>query len=148
MIYFIKALNTVKIGYSANPEKRLKELQTGNSEKLELLLTIPGNKESEKAFHLYFDRARLNGEWFRLGSLGNIHSLKIAIFATAKWPYAKYKQPKNINEFITNGYHYFLVQKATKRSPRLLKDILKVVGKDDLQEYLNELKSGIADYKG
>jgi hypothetical protein len=106
MIYFIKAKNTVKIGYSANPEKRIKELQTGNPEKLELLLTIPGNRETEAAFHTYFDRARLEGEWFRLGSLGNIDSLKIAIFATSKWPYAKYKQPKNIKEFITNGYHF------------------------------------------
>ncbi len=44
MIYFIRneETNKIKIGYSKDPEERLRTLQTGSSGKLTLLLAIEG----------------------------------------------------------------------------------------------------------
>lgn len=54
----------VKIGTSANIEKRLDALQTSASVKLTLLLTIPGGTDVETALHRRFVHLRESGEWF------------------------------------------------------------------------------------
>lgn len=120
MIYFIRAKRHLKIGYSKDPYKRLKELQTGNPIKLEMLLVMEGGFETEKALHDYYSKYRTEGEWFELrkGS-----ELKNSILALSH-PACKWKSPKNIKQFIENGLHYYLIQKS-KRSPRLKKDIEK-----------------------
>lgn len=66
-VYFIQGEcgGAIKVGYSANPEKRLKELQTGYPDTLILLLMIPGTESTERALHREFESSRLNGEWFR-----------------------------------------------------------------------------------
>ena len=68
-IYFIGnvELGAVKIGISKNPEKRLVEIQTGNSHKLVLYGIIQDVKEDyEKKLHQIYDHLRLEGEWFKL----------------------------------------------------------------------------------
>lgn len=67
MIYFIQAGKDgpIKIGHTDNtPEKRLKELQTGNPEKLILLGYMDGDKKQEALLHQMFHFHRQNGEWF------------------------------------------------------------------------------------
>jgi hypothetical protein len=66
MIYFIqsKSDGRIKIGSSANPDARLKQLQTGSSDELILLGTLPGSENEEKALHEIFVQHRTNGEWF------------------------------------------------------------------------------------
>ena len=68
MIYFIKGGDFVKIGKSYSPEKRIKELQTGNPYKLELLKTIKecseGGEFEESDLHAKFKKYRVEGEWF------------------------------------------------------------------------------------
>jgi hypothetical protein len=66
-IYFIQGLcgGAIKIGFSVNPEKRLKALQTGYPDTLTILLMIPGNESSERIVHKTLETARLKGEWFR-----------------------------------------------------------------------------------
>lgn len=64
MIYFIKGGGFVKIGYSKNPRARLKELQTGNPNKLKLLATMPGTYSTEATLHEMFKSQRAHGEWF------------------------------------------------------------------------------------
>ena len=68
-IYFIGSveLGAVKIGKSNNPDKRLTELQTGNSHELVLYGIIKDVKEDyEMKIHQIFDHIRLKGEWFKL----------------------------------------------------------------------------------
>jgi hypothetical protein len=60
----IKGRSYVKIGYSIDPQKRLKELQTGNHQKLELLKVFDGSRELEYEFHTLFAGNRVQGEWF------------------------------------------------------------------------------------
>lgn len=66
-IYFIQQGDdgAIKIGYSTNPEKRLKSLQTGSAYPLKMLLTIEGSEDQEKALHDQFAAYQLQGEWFR-----------------------------------------------------------------------------------
>lgn len=54
MIYAIGDGNKVKIGYSKNPQKRLKQLQTGHPNKLKLLHTWEGDKLAEKKGFIIF----------------------------------------------------------------------------------------------
>lgn len=66
MIYFIRLENKfIKIGYSANPDERLKELQTGSPVKLHLQATMNGCFKTEKGLHELFNHLRMKGEWFR-----------------------------------------------------------------------------------
>lgn len=75
-VYFIsnrdrKGVQPVKIGYSKDPEKRLKRLQTGHPNKLEVLKLLrcgceKDGRKLEKTLHwLAMKRfQRLQGEWF------------------------------------------------------------------------------------
>ena len=72
MLYIIHSdQDLYKIGISHNPEKRLKQLQTGNGSKLRLYKTYSVRNEAilEKKIHnmLWQNKAILGkSEWFRL----------------------------------------------------------------------------------
>lgn len=59
--YFISNGQHVKIGKSYHPEARLRELQTGSSQPLHLLMTIVGDFEFQ---YQYIMAPALYGEWF------------------------------------------------------------------------------------
>jgi hypothetical protein len=61
--YFISDGDAVKIGYSTDPGKRLRALQTAHPKRL-TLLGVCSFKESE--LHEKFHGLRLHGEWFKL----------------------------------------------------------------------------------
>ena len=51
-----------KIGLSKDPEKRVRQLQTGNPDRIVLVGQVPGGRKLEKAFHDMVDPFRLEGE--------------------------------------------------------------------------------------
>lgn len=65
-VYCIKhhERNAVKIGFSKDPWKRLRQLQTGSSDMFTLFDKLPGDRALERAFHKVFEDRRLQGEWF------------------------------------------------------------------------------------
>ena len=68
-VYLIADDRFVKIGKANNPQKRLKELQTGNPIELKICALIPCANESkaydlEGALHRAYRDYRLSGEWF------------------------------------------------------------------------------------
>jgi len=67
MIYFIRSGNFVKVGLSAQPWKRLSDLQTAHHEQLEMLAIMPGDRSAEQDLHRRFSEYRHNREWFRNG---------------------------------------------------------------------------------
>lgn len=75
-VYFVEAKNLglVKIGFSKDPSKRLKDLQTGSPDELEGLFTFPGTKQKEKELHRKLHRFRVRGEWFKLDDIGSIYN--------------------------------------------------------------------------
>jgi len=72
MIYLIQNLNNgfVKIGRSANPQKRLRQLQTGSGDKLTLLRTYQSTNDVvvERRLHSMFWQSKKKGEWFNFPS--------------------------------------------------------------------------------
>src|SRR5947209_6314715 len=67
MIYFIQDTVTraIKIGYSTNPQKRLKTLQNSNQNKLVLLYAMHGEYEQESELHRRFEKYKMGQEWFK-----------------------------------------------------------------------------------
>jgi hypothetical protein len=64
-LYVIAEPEYVKIGWAAEPRKRLVELQVGNARRLEMLITVPLVVYGEKRAHERFAHLRVGGEWFR-----------------------------------------------------------------------------------
>lgn len=66
-MYFIyaKKARRIKIGYSANPQKRICGLQTSSPETLIKLAILDGERELEQAIHSHFHYLREHGEWFK-----------------------------------------------------------------------------------
>lgn len=69
-IYLIQSLENgyYKIGISNNPNKRVEQLQTGNSSPLKLIETYQSEfaHQIEKTFHRRYSHMNKNGEWFDL----------------------------------------------------------------------------------
>lgn len=64
-VYFARAGDSLKIGYSADPEARVKQLQTGCPMEIALAGKIFGSEESEALWHRTFAKYRTTGEWFK-----------------------------------------------------------------------------------
>ncbi|MEQ8673448.1 MAG: GIY-YIG nuclease family protein [Aggregatilineales bacterium] len=65
-VYFIQQGDNgpIKIGYSAEPEKRLQTLSTASPYPLRILKTLKGGKALEQELHTRFANHQLEGEWF------------------------------------------------------------------------------------
>lgn len=65
-VYVMQSKDHVKFGVSKNPWSRIKELQTGNPYKIELLVVLFYDDYFliEKELHRYFNKNRAYGEWF------------------------------------------------------------------------------------
>lgn len=74
MVYIITDGTNTKIGWSKNPQKRLGQLQTGNSNKLKILKIYDVPRVKERFLHkaLFRFKIRHNGEWFKISSVDAI----------------------------------------------------------------------------
>ncbi len=70
MIYFIRmgSNGPIKIGFSVEPKRRLRQLQTASPTRLLLLAVVPGELTDELAIHRRLRRYRGEGEWFENGA--------------------------------------------------------------------------------
>lgn len=92
-VYFLREGNTdnIKIGLTKNLQKRIKTLQTGNSNILSLVAYIEAKNmyELETKFHKYFEYCNGSGEWFNIpnevlvNTLLQYRSIEDDIFNTA-----------------------------------------------------------------
>ena len=57
--------NTLKIGISANPKNRFRNIQLATSNKLVMLYALKGRAHLEKELHKEFAEIRLASEWFK-----------------------------------------------------------------------------------
>jgi hypothetical protein len=67
-VYFIRDCSSgeVKIGYSDDPEGRLRQFQTGSNARLIPLGTTFGHRDTEAVYHRKYADFRTSGEWFDL----------------------------------------------------------------------------------
>ncbi len=65
-VYFLlnRHSNLLKIGFSQDVERRVKDLQFASGQDLVLLRTEPGARSEEKSLHIRFQHLRVKGEWF------------------------------------------------------------------------------------
>lgn len=66
-VYFIgaRSLARVKIGQTqGSPHERMRALQTGSPERLEVLAMVHGGPSLEAELHERFAASRVHGEWF------------------------------------------------------------------------------------
>lgn len=80
-IYVIGHDTAYKIGFSADPESRVKELQTGNDKIITLLFEMERKDANflEKHLHRKFRKHRLSGEWFSNQNL-TLQEIIVAIY--------------------------------------------------------------------
>tara|TARA_R110000824_G_scaffold111593_6_gene260221 strand:- start:2268 stop:2579 length:312 start_codon:yes stop_codon:yes gene_type:complete len=65
----------IKVGRSQDPERRLKQLQTGAPHRLKILLVAPGLGYQERHVHQVLHHCRnrgKRGEWFSEDALGSV----------------------------------------------------------------------------
>jgi hypothetical protein len=65
-VYFFRAGNTVKIGFTTNLRERSHSLRTSCPEHAFMAKFLKGGKSTERQFHERFAEYRLKGEWFDL----------------------------------------------------------------------------------
>jgi hypothetical protein len=63
-IYFIRAGDRVKIGFTQNVARRTSQLQTFFPDDLEVLLVTPGSPMLERELHRRFAALQIRREWF------------------------------------------------------------------------------------
>ena len=63
-VYFVRAGERVKIGFTKDLDRRLVQLQNFFPDPLEVLLSMPGSILMEQELHRRFAADRLRGEWF------------------------------------------------------------------------------------
>jgi len=94
-IYAIGTDTKQKIGFSNKPESRLKQLQTGNPEALQLHYAIDVDKKHvnllERYLHKDIGYKRIKGEWFSMTKKEVIDYLIFAEITWASDPDLKYK---------------------------------------------------------
>jgi hypothetical protein len=94
-IYAIGTEINQKIGFSKDPQKRLKQLQTGNQETLSLHHAIEVDEKKVRILERYLHKdigfKRMKGEWFNMTKDEAVNYL---IFAEITWledPLLEYK---------------------------------------------------------
>ena len=73
-LYFIQSDLTgmIKVGRSKDPQKRLKQLQTGNPNRLKLIASFREKGSEEKYLHEVLNNYKQKGEWFSYQCVGSI----------------------------------------------------------------------------
>ena len=96
---------TVKIGIAQNPKQRLKQLQTGNPNRMSLVMTVSTRhaKKLECAMHNRLAEYRMNGEWFRITAMEAFEILKKVIH-TKSYRLNPYIESTGDPEFIAESY--------------------------------------------
>lgn len=82
-IYAISDSTALKIGFSSDIRKRIKQMQTGHPAKLELLWKLYVGTEREyavkveKMIHRLCEKERIRGEWFKLSAAKKLQEFRL-----------------------------------------------------------------------
>lgn len=67
-VYLVKIGERYKIGYSTNVNARIRHMETGSSDVLQIVAVAPGGRQLEHQLHEFFRGHRIKGEWFAGGN--------------------------------------------------------------------------------
>lgn len=65
MVYLAGYGDYLKIGWSRDVPRRIRDLQTGATDTIILYASFPGDRELERHLQVRFKAHRAKGEWFR-----------------------------------------------------------------------------------
>lgn len=140
MIYFIKAGDYVKIGYSVLVEKRFIALKCDCPIDMEMINVVEGNRATERDFQHYYRDLHHRGEWFRYDD--SMHVIK-EVPATES-------TVNKIRTQLRNEEVQTLIEECKKKKVFIHRDMFTKVGwstvdKNDIKKYNKEL-TGCATY--
>lgn len=103
-VYLIGMMGTkfIKIGYSAQPNQRLKELQTACPFSLKLIGFCPGSKKHERGLHHQLRDYRRNGEWFEFDSTEAMRMIELACLGRTRIRGLRVKPKMNADYYDKN----------------------------------------------
>lgn len=123
MIYIIYNYEnkTIKLGYSKNPERRLIELQTGNSVKLTLLHVEEGSLEKEQELHNYLKEFKLTGEWYLYKDVKKLLNFYLTKWIDVEMDYVQvykniFTHTKNLKSKYGLQYIMWIMSKANENN--------------------------------
>lgn len=90
-IYAITCGDFVKIGYSANPKSRLTKINSDNIFQCRLVGFYEGDREEERAVHLYLREHRYLKEWYRIEGLAKAWLGDLALLESDAEPIKRYR---------------------------------------------------------
>lgn len=127
--YLIKSIDLYKLGQSVNPEKRFKDIKTGNPH-AELLCY--GRNYTEKRLHKLFKRYRVTGEWFKLPDkavewlLDNMNDKHLISNKQIDLRLSKVKIPDRVIDYVMSMGRYYgvaIVDMVSEEQLRYLRQI-------------------------
>ena len=143
-VYFIKKENSdsIKIGKSTNPKKRLSSLNTSSDEKLNCLAIFDEDVVSERDLHIKFNFYRKKNEWFYFSK--DIHkyiNVEMESKNLIKDFFPEQKEDlKTISEYKELVNEFLEHQKTLEKEIEKLKDINEEIRSGLLpREYRNEI---------
>jgi hypothetical protein len=112
--------NEVKIGYATDPLKRLASLQTGTTDRLDIITTFSGGLEKEKQLHDTLKNYRVSGEWFTYNS-----KVREAIAKAFIESYPKSDKEDVLYSYLDSLCEEILADSKTKKRTRIYFKSLK-----------------------
>ena len=66
-VYFIRnpITRSIKIGFSIDPDRRIKDLQTASESELIIEAVLPGTLSTEQYLHQRWEHLHVRGEWYK-----------------------------------------------------------------------------------
>ena len=122
----------IKVGISKCIDKRLKQLQTGNSHELRLIASLDCRSKMhalyiESNIHQLINKHRLHGEWFTVSSIERIHTQSGCQFdwVFKPWGIAPEQMPSDITWAIKKYKKAFKVTKIKGKKARARAECFK-----------------------
>jgi hypothetical protein len=104
MIYLVQQGENgpIKIGYTDDKlDNRIKALQTANPYPLHVIITIPGDQNTESHLHKKFNKYKLCGEWFKIEMLEELFIVPSNEILTLE---EIHMQQKNLHDLLYNSW--------------------------------------------
>lgn len=128
-LYVLESSGLYKIGYSFDPETRLRRLQTGSASPIKIvhLIRTPHYRQLEKKLHHRFASKRVHGEWYALDTADLEHIARLDDIGLT---------PED-HERRARGEAEFRVRPLTEKQIRDRADLNALMGKimSDLSQY-------------
>lgn len=142
LVYFFEMADRVKIGWSRDPEKRLRQIQTSAPEPVYYTASFYGTRQTEAEIHERFARERLQGEWFHL-------SPRVSAFIRAfgggknRTQARQEAWARNLAETVLESLHAVKLQRPEDRGDLLAGEIYDRIGR--LLFEASELATNLSD---